>query len=113
MLRKRILTSSEGFDILGFDDPGSNNTQESSPNQEPFDSSDDFSTNKLSTGKKKKKAQHVVSRVHMVPEEMFEQDHVIDQKYTPSKLKISIVEITVQFFICFLNSKTLSVLQGK
>ena len=112
MLRKRILTSSEGFDILGFDDPGSNNTQESSPNQEPFDSSDDFSTNKLSTGKKKM-AQHVVSRVHTAPEEVFEQDHVIDQKYTPSKLKISIVEITVQFFICFLNFKTLSILQGK
>ena len=58
-------------------------------------------------------AHHVVLHVHMAPEEVFEQDHVIDQKYTPSKLKISIVEITVQFFICFLNSKTLSVLQGK
>ena len=58
-------------------------------------------------------AHHQVSQLSMTPEEVFEQDHVIDQKYTPSKLKISIVEITVQFFICFLNSKTLSVLQGK
>ena len=67
----------EGMNIHGFDDNGSNSAKESSPNKESNDSSNDFSANKHSTSKKM--AQHVVSRVHMAPEEVFKQDHVIDR----------------------------------
>ena len=36
----------DGLKILGFDDNSSNSAQESSPNQDSYDSSDDFSANK-------------------------------------------------------------------
>ena len=39
--------------MLGFDVNRSNNTQDSSPNKESNDSSEDFSENKPSTSKKK------------------------------------------------------------
>ena len=55
-------------------------------------------------------AQHAVSRVHKAPGEVSEQGHMIDQKYPPNELKISIIEITIQFF---LNLKTLCAQQGK
>ena len=50
--------------MLGFDVNRSNNTQDSSPNKESNDSSDDFSTNKTST----KMAQHLVFCVCMALE---------------------------------------------
>ena len=64
--------------MLGFDINGSNSTQESSPNEESNDSADDFLANKPSTSKKM--AQNVVFRIHMAPEEAFEQGHAIDPK---------------------------------
>ena len=78
MLRKRTVSFSEVLNILQFDDNCSNSTQESSPYEESNASSHDFSANDLSTSKKV--AQHMVSRVYMAPEEVFEQDHLIDQK---------------------------------
>ena len=101
----------EGLTMLGFDNNGSNSAQESSPNEESNESSEDFSANKLSTSEKM--AQNVMFHVHMASEEVFEQSHVINQKKkNPSnKLKISIIEITTHFFICFLNFKTLCALQ--
>ena len=35
------------------------------------------------------------------------------KKHSPNKLEISIIELTVQFFTCFLNLKTLCALQDK
>ena len=43
---------SEGLNILGFDDTGSNSAEESSANEESNDASDDFSANEPSTSKK-------------------------------------------------------------
>ena len=48
-----------------MDNNGSNSTQESSPNEESNDSSDDFSANKPSTSKKM--AHNIVFCVHMAP----------------------------------------------
>ena len=64
MLRKKTAMFSEGLNIFGFDHNRSNSAQESSPNKESNDSSDDFSANEPSTSKKM--AQHVVSCVHML-----------------------------------------------
>ena len=102
---------SDGLTVLGFDSNGSNSAQGSSLSEEYNDSRDDFSANKSSTSKKM--AQNIVFRVHMAPEEAFEQGHVIDKKYPPNKHKISIIEITTQFFISFLHLKTLCALQDK
>ena len=77
MLRKRTVRFSEGLTVLGFDNNNSNRDQESSPNKESIESSDDFSANKLITSKKM--AQIVVFHVRRAPEEAFE-GHVIDQK---------------------------------
>ena len=52
MLRKRTITFSEGFSMLGCDDNGSNSAWKSSPNEDSHDSSDDFSAHKQSTSKK-------------------------------------------------------------
>ena len=60
--------------MLGFDNNGSNITQESSPNKESNDSNDDFSANEPSISKKM--AYHMVSRVHIASEEVFEQGHI-------------------------------------
>ena len=78
MLRKKPVTFSEGLNILGFDDNPSNSAKESSPNEKSNDSSEGVSAHESSTSKKI--AQHVVSRVYMAPDEVFEQDHVIDRK---------------------------------
>ena len=64
--------------MLGFEDNRSKSAQESSANEEFNDSSDALSANQPSTSKKM--AQHVVSRVHMAPEEVCKQGHVIGQK---------------------------------
>ena len=64
--------------MFGFDDNGSNSAQESSPNKDSNDSSDNLSTNKLS--KSKKMAQHAVFCVHAAPEEVFKQNHIISCK---------------------------------
>ena len=69
---------SEGLSMLGFDNKSSNSAQESSPYEEPNDSSNDFSANKPSASQKMD--QNVVFRVIMAPEEAFEQDHMIDKK---------------------------------
>ena len=66
--------------IVGFDNNDSSSTQESSPNEEYNDSSDDFSANKPSTSKEM--AQNVVFYVHMVLEDVFEQGCMIDQTKT-------------------------------
>ena len=58
--------SSESFTVLSFDKNGINSTQESIPNKESNNSSDDFSVNK-------KMAQNVVFHVHMALEEAFKQ----------------------------------------
>ena len=101
---------SESLTILGFNNNGSNSAQELSPNEESNDSSGDFSANKLCTNKKM--AQHVAFGVHMAPEEAFEQSHVQQtKKYPANVLKISIIEITSQFFVCFINLTTLCALQ--
>ena len=69
-----------------MDNNGSNSTQESSPNEESNDSSDDFSANKLSASKKM--LQNVVF-CHTAPEEALEQAHVINQKNNhPTKSKL-------------------------
>ena len=68
----------KGLTMLGFANNGSNSAQESSPNRESNDSSDDFSADKPSTSNKM--AENVVFHVHMAPEEAFEQGHMIDQK---------------------------------
>ena len=57
---------------------GSNSAQKLSPNEKPNDSSNDFSSRELSTSKKI--AQHTVSCVHVAPEEVFKQIHMIDKK---------------------------------
>ena len=67
-----------GMTLPGFDNNSSSSTQESSPNKEFNDSSDDFSANKRSTSKEM--AQDVVFCVHMALEETFEQGHIIDRK---------------------------------
>ena len=64
--------------IVGFDNNDSSSTQESRPNEEYNDSSDDFSANKPSTSKEM--AQNVVFYVHMVLKDVFEQGCMIDQK---------------------------------
>ena len=64
--------------LPGFDNNSSSSTQESSPNKEFNDSSDDFSANKPSTSKEM--AQNVVFYVHMVLKDVFEQGCMIDQK---------------------------------
>ena len=93
--------------MLGFDDNCSNSTHESSS-----DSSDDLSAKEQS--KSKKMAQHVVFCVHVAPEEVFEQSHMIPiVKYPHNKLIISIIEISIQFFICFVNLKTVCAVQGE
>ena len=65
---------SEGLNVVGFDHNGSNGTQESSPNKKFNDSNDDFSANEPSISKKM--AYHMVSRVHIASEEVFEQGHI-------------------------------------
>ena len=86
--------------MLGVDNNSSNSAQESSPSEESNDSSEDFSANKLSTSQKM--AQNLAFHVHTVPEEAFEQGHKINPKKSPpNKLKISITEITIQFFHLF------------
>ena len=77
MLRKRTIMFSEGLTTLGFDNNSSNSAQESSPNQDSYDSSDDFSANKWSTSKKM--ARNIVFQVHMGPNDVFDQGHVINQ----------------------------------
>lgn len=72
------MTILEGLNILGFDDNCSNSAEESSANEEAYDSSDYFSANESSTSKKM--AQYVVSQVHKAPEEVCEQSHMIDKK---------------------------------
>ena len=69
---------SEGLTVLGFDNNRSNNAQESSPNEESDDCSDDFAANKPSTNKKM--AQNAAFRVHIAPEEANEEGHTIDGK---------------------------------
>ena len=51
MLRKRTYVF-RGSDCLAFGNNGSNSAQESSPNEESNDPSDDFLANKPSTNKK-------------------------------------------------------------
>ena len=68
-LRKRSVIFSEGLNMLGFDNNGSNRAQESSLNEESNDFSDDFSASKPTTSKKM--AQQVVFGSHMAPEEAF------------------------------------------
>ena len=55
MLRKRTIMFLEGLTVLGFDNISNNSPAESSFNEESNDCSDDFSANKLSTSKKKKR----------------------------------------------------------
>ena len=70
MLRKRTVVFSEGLTVLGFDNNGSNSTQDSRPYDKSCDSSDDFPANTPSTGKKM--AQTIVFHVHIAPKEAFE-----------------------------------------
>ena len=58
----------KGLTELGFDNKGSNRAQESTPNEESNDSSDDFSKNKPSTSKKM--TQNIALHVHMAPEQV-------------------------------------------
>ena len=69
--------------MLGVDNNSSNSAQESSPNQDSYDSSDDFSANKRSTSKKM--ARNKVFQVHMVPDDVFDQGHV-SKKVPQSKI---------------------------
>ena len=75
----------EGLTMLGFLSDGSNSAQESSPNEECNNSSDDFSANKPSS--RKKMAQNIVFRVPMAPEETFEQGHVISWKISTQQIQ--------------------------
>ena len=100
----------DGLTLLDLDNSRSNSPQESIP-AKPNDCSDDFSANKLSTGTRV--AQNIVFCVHLAPWETFEQGHVIVGKISTQQLKSSIIEITVQFFICFQNLKTLCARQDK
>ena len=76
--RQRTVTLSEGLNTLGVDVNGSNSAQESSSDEGSDDSSDGSMANKPGTSRTV--AQHEVFRVHKVPEEVFEQGHVIDRK---------------------------------
>ena len=69
--------------MLCFDDNSSNNVQDLSPNKESNYSSNEFSANEPSTSKKM--AHHVVDRVHIAPEKVFEQGHVINKKISTQK----------------------------
>ena len=75
----------KGLTMLGFANNGSNSAQESSPNRESNDSSDDFSADKPSTSNKM--AENVVFHVHMAPEEVFEQGHVVNQKTATQQIQ--------------------------
>ena len=68
---------SDGLNIFGFDDNGSNSANESSPNEEFNDSSEHFSANELSASKKM--APGGVS-YPQAPEEVFKQGHMIHKK---------------------------------
>ena len=85
MVRKRTVTFSEGLNVLGFDDNGSNSAQESSPDQQSDDSSDDFLANELRTSKKM--AQRMVSHVRMAPEDLLEQGHLINRKILTQQIQ--------------------------
>ena len=64
--------------MLGLNADGSDSTQGSSAGKESNVTSDDFLANEPNTSKAV--AQHKVFRVHRIPEQVWEQGHVIIQK---------------------------------
>ena len=83
MLKIGTVMFSEGVNMLGLDDNGSNSAQESGPEKECYDSSDDCSASKPSISKKM--AQHVGIRVCLAPDKALEQGHMIDRKMSTQR----------------------------
>ena len=64
--------------MLGLNADGSDSTQESSSGKESYVTSDDFLANEPNTSKAA--APHKVFHVHGIPEQVWEQGHVIVRK---------------------------------
>ena len=77
----------------------------------------DSSSDKTFSGNERVQVQKMtklaVCHVHRAPKEVFERDRVLDQKYTSSKLKSSITEISIYFPFRVSNLKIFSALHGK
>ena len=91
----------ESFTMFSFDCNSNNSTLESSLNEESNDSSDDFSANELSTSKKNGSEQCFMSR--WLQERRLNKVMWSIEKYPRNKLKLSITENTIQFFILSLG----------